>query len=235
MVKVVVILGANGALGKAVSTRFAAAGWISLLSDVSGDGNHPNFVKLGNVLSVPEQALQITTALSGAPFHGVSVNAVVNTSGGFRMDNPLSSQIFENLDAMYSSSVQSSALAAHIAAKFLAPGGLLVLPGAAAAIGGTPWALSYGAMKAAVHQMVKSLAGKNSGLPLGTRTVGIAPVMLDTPANRSSMPEADFSCWTPTAVLADEIFQWAAGTKPVDSGYVYKVATSQGSTVYTKL
>ena len=123
-----------------------------------------------------------------------------------------------------------------MASKYLSPGGLLVLPGAAACVGGTPWAFSYGAMKAAVHQMVKSLGRKGSGLPKDAIAVGIAPVMLDTPANRLSMPDADRSTWTPPEHVADKLFEWAsASTSLPDSGKVYKIVTKDGKTDFIAL
>jgi NAD(P)-dependent dehydrogenase (short-subunit alcohol dehydrogenase family) len=46
--------------------------------------------------------------------------------------------------------------------------------------------VGYGAAKAAVHQMTKSLAaaGAQSGLPEGVTVLAILPVTLDTPMNR---------------------------------------------------
>ena len=70
-------------------------------------------------------------------------------------------------------------------------GGLLVLPGAKPALGGTPGMMGYGLAKAAVHQLVKSLASTGSGLPDNVNVVGILPVTLDTPMNRKFMPGAD--------------------------------------------
>lgn len=51
---------------------------------------------------------------------------------------------------------------------------------------GTPGMVGYGAAKAAVHQMTKSLAaaGAQSGLPEGVTVLAILPVTLDTPMNR---------------------------------------------------
>jgi dihydropteridine reductase len=74
--------------------------------------------------------------------------------------------------------------------------------------------------------MVKSLSSKKGGLPDGSVTVGIAPVMLDTPANRESMPDADRSTWTPVEDVAEKIFEWSSrsGEMPT-SGKVYKIVT----------
>lgn len=57
--------------------------------------------------------------------------------------------------------------------------------------------------KAAVHQLVKSLAAPKSGLPKNATTVAILPVTLDTPMNRKFMPKADFTTWTPLEFVAE--------------------------------
>ena len=106
--------------------------------------------------------------------------------------------------------VWSSAISATLASKFLVPGGLLVLPGAKPATGGTPGMMGYGMAKvgdgddydcsdnveddddqAAVHQLVASLAAPGSGLPEASCVAAILPVTLDTPMNRKFMPGAD--------------------------------------------
>ncbi|KFQ82915.1 Dihydropteridine reductase, partial [Phaethon lepturus] len=63
--------------------------------------------------------------------------------------------------------------------------------------------IGYGMAKGAVHQLCQSLAGASSGLPSGSAAVAILPVTLDTPANRKSMPDADFSSWTPLDFIAE--------------------------------
>ncbi|KFQ51415.1 Dihydropteridine reductase, partial [Nestor notabilis] len=59
--------------------------------------------------------------------------------------------------------------------------------------------IGYGMAKGAVHQLCQSLAGPNSV----SAAVAILPVTLDTPANRKSMPDADFSSWTPLEFIAE--------------------------------
>ncbi|KAG8003830.1 Dihydropteridine reductase [Nibea albiflora] len=68
---------------------------------------------------------------------------------------------------------------------------------------GSKGMVGYGMAKAAVHQLCKSLAGKNSGMPSGAAAVAILPVTLDTPMNRKFMPDADFSSWTPLEYIAE--------------------------------
>lgn len=63
--------------------------------------------------------------------------------------------------------------------------------------------IGYGAAKAAVHHLTKSLSGKDSGLPTNAAAVAILPITLDTPMNRKWMPKADFSTWTPLEFVAE--------------------------------
>ena len=74
--------------------------------------------------------------------------------------------------------------------------------GAAPALGGTPGMIGYGMAKAAVHQLVKSLAADKSGVSPDATVLAILPNTLDTPNNRKFMPAADTSKWTPLDVVA---------------------------------
>ena len=56
--------------------------------------------------------------------------------------------------------------------------GCLVLPGAQPALGGTPGMMGYGMAKAAIHQLTKSLASANSGLPADAKTFALLPITL---------------------------------------------------------
>lgn len=79
----------------------------------------------------------------------------------------------------------------------------MALTGAKAALEGTPGMIGYGMAKAAIHQLTKSLAANDSGLPKNSLVVSILPVTLDTPMNRKWMPDADYSTWTPLTFIAE--------------------------------
>jgi len=130
---------------------------------------------------------------------------------------------------MYSSSIVSSIVATRLAGTFLRPGGLLILPGAAACAKGTPWALTYGSMKAAVHHMVSSLGMAGNGLPESATAVGIAPIMLDTPANRAAMPDSDRNNWTSLDTVANKVYEWCSGADKPETGKVYKIVTDNST------
>jgi NAD(P)-dependent dehydrogenase (short-subunit alcohol dehydrogenase family) len=70
--------------------------------------------------------------------------------------------------------------------------------------------IGYGMAKAAVHQLVRSLAAPGSGLTQDATVLAILPSTLDTPNNRKFMPAADTSTWTPLEVVA----QWVSPDLP---------------------
>lgn len=66
--------------------------------------------------------------------------------------------------------------------------------------------MGYGMAKGAVHQLTKSLAGENSGLPANSLVASILPITLDTPMNRKWMPKADTTTWTSLEFVAEYVF-----------------------------
>ena len=127
---------------------------------------------------------------------------------------------------------------AKLATKFLKPGGLLQITGAAGAINGTPSMMGYGMAKAAVHHLVKSLAfdSKATGLPDGANVLAILPVTLDTPMNRKWMPKADFSKWTPLSFVASTLYSWIyENDKRPETGSLIKLNTKNGETELEKI
>lgn len=109
---------------------------------------------------------------------------------------------------MWRQSVWTSAISAAVASHHLKEGGLLALTGAKPALEGTPGMIGYGMAKAAVHQLTRSLAGKDSGLPNDALVVSVLPVTLDTPMNRKWMPKADFATWTPLTEVATYVVNY---------------------------
>ena len=63
--------------------------------------------------------------------------------------------------------------------------------------------VAYTASKAAVVAMTKAMAAEFA--PDHITVNAIAPKIIDTPTNRESMPDADFSQWVTPEAIADEI------------------------------
>ena len=90
--RTVVIIGCRGALGAAISRRFRNENWRRILVGFSPnpeqDDSNSIFVNVAGVNSPKVQSDMISSSL-GALFKTVpvSVDAVVNVSGGFCMDS----------------------------------------------------------------------------------------------------------------------------------------------------
>ncbi|KAM3831191.1 dihydropteridine reductase isoform 6-T6 [Vipera latastei] len=156
------------------------------------------------------------------------VDAILCVAGGWAGGSAKAKSLYKNSDLMWKQSVWTSTISTHLATKYLKEGGLLTLTGAKAALVGTPGMIAYGMAKGAVHQLCQSLSGSNSGLPAGAAAVAILPVTLDTPMNRKSMPDADFSSWTPLDFIAGTFYDWIIGKNRPDSGSLIEVATTGG-------
>eukprot|EP00927_Polykrikos_kofoidii_P085469 TRINITY_DN9306_c0_g1_i1.p1 TRINITY_DN9306_c0_g1~~TRINITY_DN9306_c0_g1_i1.p1 ORF type:complete len:258 (-),score=43.63 TRINITY_DN9306_c0_g1_i1:96-815(-) len=232
------VYGAGGALGRTVVTALRRRGWKTIGCDITKTQADASIVVSGaNVLQSAElQGEHVVGEMARVLPQPAALDAVLNVSGGFAFGPISCPDVLRNSDVMLSSSVLASLVSAQIAAQRLRPGGLLLLPGAAPAAGPTPQMIAYGTAKAAVHHLVRSLAAEGAGMPSGARVVGIAPVTLDTPGNRSAMPDADFSTWTSLDTLAEQIADWAAseGSAPVH-GAIYRVETAGDKTRYVAI
>ena len=118
--------------------------------------------------------------------------------------------LLASVDKMYSMNMQSALATAHIAAKFLKAGGLVVFTGANAARAGTAGMIGYGLSKSATHQLAQSLHSDFASAKSGSAVVTILPITLDTPSNRAGMPNADFTTWTPVAEVAGNLVAWTS-------------------------
>ena len=91
--------------------------------------------------------------------------------------------------------------------------GLFVIIGASAALSPTPGMLGYGSAKSAAHHYLQSL-GPTSQEENDTASVGILPLMIDTPANRAMLgAEKDagndrYSKMVNPMHIANEIGEW---------------------------
>ena len=112
---------------------------------------------------------------------------------------------------------------------------MLIFTGAAAAKdsgAGTVGMAGYGMAKAATHHLAQNL-GAGEELPTGAAVAAMLPATIDTPMNRTFMPDADHASWTPMADMAEKILQWSEGADRPPTGALVSVTTSGGVTVFT--
>ncbi|BES99122.1 unnamed protein product [Nesidiocoris tenuis] len=225
----VLIYGGKGALGAACVAYFKKQDcWVGSIDMKENDEADANIVVTPDS-DWQQQHNLILEKLAGA-LGGDKVDAVICVAGGWAGGNASSNDFIKNSEMMWKQSVWSSTIAASIAAKHLKEGGLVTLPGAHPAKEGTPGMIGYGMAKAAVHQLTKSLAGANSGLPANATALALLPITLDTPMNRKWMPKADTSTWTPLNYIAESFYKWTKGEGRPNSGSLVSLVTKDNQT-----
>eukprot|EP01061_Rhynchopus_euleeides_P038450 TRINITY_DN65988_c0_g1_i1.p1 TRINITY_DN65988_c0_g1~~TRINITY_DN65988_c0_g1_i1.p1 ORF type:complete len:250 (+),score=101.34 TRINITY_DN65988_c0_g1_i1:45-752(+) len=227
MAQRVVVYGGSGALGRVVVDKFVSQNWSTISVDLVPNAKASQQVLVDPKFSWTEASEHVLQSLEKELGSG-KVDAVVNVAGGWAGGNIAANDIVQSSELMWKQSVQSSIISGQIASRHMRESGLVVLTGAAPAKDGTSFMIGYGMAKAAVHQLVKSLAQEDSGLPAGTSTVAILPNTIDTPGNRAGMPDADFSSWTPCETFADAIYGWTS--QPPANGSLQQFNTKEGKT-----
>eukprot|EP01121_Diplochlamys_sp_Union-15-3_P003604 TRINITY_DN13547_c0_g1_i1.p1 TRINITY_DN13547_c0_g1~~TRINITY_DN13547_c0_g1_i1.p1 ORF type:complete len:229 (+),score=41.77 TRINITY_DN13547_c0_g1_i1:108-794(+) len=222
----VVLYGGAGQLGSIILSEFKKANWKTISVDFRPNPDADQNIQLKGA-SVEEDTKHVKSQISG------KIDALISAAGGWEGGSIDNDNIFSQVDKMWKFNVQSALAASHVAAHFLKENGLLVLTGGTAAYEPTPGYVGYGMSKAATHHLITSLAHPDSKLPKGSVVVGLVPIILDTAMNRSSMPNADFSTWTPLSEVAKKLLEWSQ--KHPGNGECYSPKTSAGKTEWTKI
>jgi len=225
----ILVYGGRGALGSAIIKHFKSKDcWVGSIDLANNDEADANVV----VLPAATWSEQEKSVLEGVAkvLDGQTLDAIVCVAGGWAGGNAAHADFVTNSDMMWKQSVWSSIIASSIAAKHLKEGGLLSLTGAKPALEGTPGMIGYGMAKAAVHQLVKSLAASGGGLPNESTVLAILPVTLDTPMNRKWMAKADHSTWTSLEFVSELMEQWTNKEDRPPNGSLVQLITENGDT-----
>ncbi|MCR2747221.1 SDR family NAD(P)-dependent oxidoreductase [Limnobacter parvus] len=198
---VAIVTGAAGNLGQAVAAHLGNLGYRLLLVDLKqpdwdGEGDA---VSIGNVdLTLPEHADEVVA--QAWEYFG-QIDAVVNIAGGFVWERQVDSSL-DTWNTQYAMNVQTAVnMCQAILPQFQAQqSGVLVNIGAAAAGKAAEGMGAYAAAKSAVLRLTEALAAENKHL--GVRANAVLPSILDTPANREAMPDANPADWVTPESLA---------------------------------
>lgn len=200
--KTIVVTGAAGALGSAVSASLAAAGARVIGLDLSELRSGGAFaLTVGRVDLTSPDAVQRAFGTIGARF--ATLDGLANIAGGFAWETVADGSV-ATWDRLYAMNLKSALLASQAALPLLRrPGGAIVNVSAAASQRAESGTGAYAASKAGVSRLTESLAAelKDSGV----RVNAVLPSIIDTPANRASMPDADFARWVTPDALAEVI------------------------------
>jgi NAD(P)-dependent dehydrogenase (short-subunit alcohol dehydrogenase family) len=220
--KVVVVTGALGALGKVVADTALARGARVAGIDYSPAQNPAtqNRFELGGVDLT--DAAQAKTAVDAVVSHFGRLDALINIAGGFAFETVADGDP-NTWQRMYALNVTTALNASRAAIPHLtaSSAGRIVNVGAMGALQAGAGMGAYAASKAGVHRLTEALAAELKGK---VTVNAVLPSIIDTAANRASMPKSDFTKWVTPQELADVILFLASDAASAVTGALLPVS-----------
>jgi len=218
------ITGGTGGLGAAVTRAFLDGGWrvvVPLHDEAARERVAPHerlALEPADLLDPTSAAgvVELAAAAADAP-----LRAVVNLVGGFRMGGRVHETPVEDFESLLRLNLRPTYLVTRAALPHLraAGGGAVVCVSSRAALAPFAGAAGYVVSKAAVLAFVDALAVEYRDDAI--RVNAILPSVIDTPANRTSMPGADHERWVAPEQVASVVrFLCEDGSAAVSGAHV---------------
>ncbi len=223
--KVVIIAGGSGALGQTVTPACAAAGARVITIDrnpasaqvVAGHAMKADVTDEADVRRLVEGVIQS---------HG-RIDVLINLVGGFA-----TGRVVDTEAALWQRMLAMTVTPAFLLSKAVIPHmtkqgrGRILHVAAWAAAEPFPGAAAYIVAKSSLLALIKVLALELKGS--GVTVNGVLPNTIDTPANRSNMPEVDPSPWTKPDSIAKTLLFLASEEADQINGATVPVGTHGG-------
>src|SRR3954453_11008157 len=217
MARTVVVTGGTGGLGAAVTRALLAADWDVVVpwfaeAELERVDAHERLTLVQADLTEPRSAADAVAAA------GDDLRAVVNLVGGFAMGGRVHETPIDDFERQLRLNLRPTYLmcAAALPRLLAAGGGSIVCVSSRAAVRPFSGAAGYVTGKAAVLAFVDALHEEYRDD--GIRANAIMPSTIDTPANRRSMPDADFDTWVKPEEIARVIAFLCSDHAGVTSG-----------------
>ena len=208
--KVVLVTGANGGLGTYVTQAFLDAGATVIGTSRKirqSDFDSPNFAAIPAEISSREGAKvlldQVVTRFS-------RLDVLAHTVGGFAGGQSIAETDDATFERMFDLNLNATfhLLRAVLPAMRKTGNARIIAIGSRAAAEPGASVGAYSASKAAMVSLIRTVALENTDAGITANV--ILPGTMDTPTNRKSMPDADFSKWVQPASVAS-LMVWLAG------------------------
>jgi NAD(P)-dependent dehydrogenase (short-subunit alcohol dehydrogenase family) len=217
MERSVVVTGGTGGLGAAVTKTLLDGGWRVVVPwfaerELERVEEHERLTLVQADLTDPDSAARAVAAA------GDDLRALVNLVGGFAQGERVHETPVDDFERMLRLNLRPTYLmcTAALPAMLAAGEGAIVCVSARAALQPFAGAAGYITAKAAVLAFVDVLHAEYR--KDGIRANAILPSVIDTPANRASMPDADFDTWVRPEEIARVVAHLCSPDAGVTSG-----------------
>ena len=197
--RTLVVTGGHGILGKAVVEAALAQGLNVALIDHAAGKAPDGALEIGGVDLTDAAATGAAIAKVVERFGGI--DALLNVAGGFVWQT--TDDAHPAWDRMFALNLTTALNASRAALPHLkgSAEGRIVNVGANGALKAAAGMGAYGASKSAVHRLTEALAEELKSTSVTVNAV--LPSILDTPQNRTDMPDADPATWVQASDLAE--------------------------------
>jgi NAD(P)-dependent dehydrogenase (short-subunit alcohol dehydrogenase family) len=167
------------------------------------------------------EAAQATRAIDQVVAHFGRIDALINIAGGFAFETVAEGDP-KTWQRMYALNVTTALNASRAAIPHLlnSAAARIVNIGAFGALQAGAGMGAYAASKAGVHRLTEALAAEHKGK---ITVNAVLPSIIDTAANRASMPKSDFSKWVSPQELAGVIMFLASDAASAVTGALLPV------------
>jgi NAD(P)-dependent dehydrogenase (short-subunit alcohol dehydrogenase family) len=222
---VVLVSGVGGALGSAVAAAFHDAGatvcGVDVIPPEDGDFSleEPERIDAYQADLTDEGAVSETVEEVVATHGGL--DALANIAGTWRGGDPVDETPVDTFDLLFDVNLKTAFLASKHALPHLREGpdqGAIVSVASRSSLEGGEGDALYRASKAGVRLLTESMAEENRG---SVRANAVMPSVIDTPANREMLPDADFGAWVdPREIAAVVLFLCSTAAAPTSGAAV---------------
>ena len=217
--RVVLVTGASGALGSAICERFKDAGATVCATDLVAPDDDDSLLDADGVAFYGADFTDETdverVVEAVVDDHG-RLDALCNIAGAWRGGQPIDETSADEFGMVFDVNLRTMFLGSKHAIDHLRDSeGAIVSVSAKSSLEGGQGDGPYRAAKAGVRLLTETIAEENRG---ELRANAIMPKVIDTPANRDMMGDADHESWPPPAEIAEVVLFLCSDAAAVTSG-----------------
>ena len=220
--KIVLVTGASGNLGKAVTKKFISEKY-AVIGTINKENNlEDDTIELIKVDLTDEDASHKSVASLIEKYNHLDV--AVLTVGGFVM-NKIADTKTSDIHKQYALNFETAYnIAQPVFMQMIKQGsGKIFLIGSKAGLDAkdSKGMIAYGLSKSLLFRLAELM--NDEAKSQDVKVYVVVPSIIDTPQNRKAMPGADFSKWQKPEDIADIIFQHTAGASFNVDNYIIEV------------
>jgi NAD(P)-dependent dehydrogenase (short-subunit alcohol dehydrogenase family) len=217
--RVVLVTGASGALGSAICERFKNAGATVCATDLVRPDDDDSLLDADGVAFYGADFTDETdverVVEAVVDDHG-RLDALCNIAGAWRGGQPIDETSADEFGMVFDVNLRTMFLGSKHAIDHLRDSeGAIVSVSAKSSLEGGEGDGPYRAAKAGVRLLTETIAEENRG---ELRANAIMPKVIDTPANRDMMGDADHESWPTPAEIAEVVLFLCSDAAAVTSG-----------------